>query len=146
MHELLLFGQIPASRHEQLLKILAGVTAMQPQRIIERHAVYKPAKGPIQQRVQVGGSQAIQQQKMQKEKLAQNSEMFYIQLVQDVDVESFGEGSNQGENDDQKPWTMQFQDVPIPGKRPVVLRQTSKVEIVDSDPHQFMVAAGNTYV
>lgn len=137
MHELLLFGQVPASRHEQLLKILAGVTAMQPHRIIERHAVYKPAKGPIQQRVQVGGSQSIQQQKLQKEKLAQSTDMFYVQLVQEVDDTT---------SPSQNPWTMQFQDVPIPGKRPVVLRQTSKIELVDSDAHQFMVAAGNTYV
>ena len=42
MHELLLFGQIAASRHDQVLNILAGVAAMQPVAVFEKHLVFKP--------------------------------------------------------------------------------------------------------
>lgn len=154
MHELLLFGQVPAVRHEQVLKILAGLCAMQPQRVIERHAVYKPTQVPGQQKVaQAGGSQTIQQQRPSKEKQTQNVELFYVQLVQALNERDFGESVQNGTHSaavtnstPEKPWTMQFQDVPQPGKRAVLLRQTSKTKITEGDAHQFMLAQGNRFV
>ncbi|KAH0141667.1 hypothetical protein KCU86_g23856, partial [Aureobasidium melanogenum] len=44
MHELLLYGQVPLERHDQVLKILAGVAAMQPQTLFERHLIYRPMR------------------------------------------------------------------------------------------------------
>lgn len=46
MHELLLFGQVRPAQHFQVLSILAGIAAMQPQPILERHLVFKPASRP----------------------------------------------------------------------------------------------------
>ncbi|KAI9708021.1 MAG: Mediator of RNA polymerase II transcription subunit 18 [Bogoriella megaspora] len=63
MQELLLYGQVPASRHSQVLNILAGIAAMQPRRVVERHLLYKP--NIPGQRAQVGGSQSINQKKSQ---------------------------------------------------------------------------------
>lgn len=44
MHEFLLFGQVPASRHEQALNILSGVTASQPTAFAEQHQIFAPRK------------------------------------------------------------------------------------------------------
>jgi hypothetical protein len=46
MHELLLFGQIRPTQYSQVLSILAGIAAMQPQPILERHLVFKPTRPP----------------------------------------------------------------------------------------------------
>ncbi|WPH01069.1 Hypothetical protein R9X50_00390400 [Acrodontium crateriforme] len=44
MHELLLFTQIPASRHDQVLHVLAGVTAAQPIECREQNLIYMQTK------------------------------------------------------------------------------------------------------
>ena len=46
MHELSLYGQVTFARYEQVLNILAGVAAMQPQRVFERNIIYKPTREP----------------------------------------------------------------------------------------------------
>lgn len=48
MHSLSLYGLVPAPRHEQVLNILAGLAAMQPQPIYERHIVYRPLQASSQ--------------------------------------------------------------------------------------------------
>jgi len=82
MHELLLFGQVPASRHNQVLNVLAGIAAMQPQPILEKHLVYKPNRKPGSgSQKQVGGAQDIQKPGAQA---VQAQDLFYMQLVADV--------------------------------------------------------------
>ncbi|KAF2100577.1 hypothetical protein NA57DRAFT_74181 [Rhizodiscina lignyota] len=155
MHEVLLFGQVPWGRHEQVLKILAGLCAMQPQRVIERHAVYKPSQAPTQQRgVQVGGSQTIQQQQRpNRDRPVQSTELFYVQAIQSLEESDLGDKIPNGSETNgttnvmkKQSWAMQFQDVPQPGKRAVILRQTTKSKIVDGDAHEFMVTQGNTFI
>ncbi|KAI9715964.1 MAG: hypothetical protein M1812_005598 [Candelaria pacifica] len=89
MHELLLFGQVPTSRHDQLLKIIAGIAAMQPQRVLERHLIFKPSRksGPAGRKV--GGSQGIQSSQMQALQGQMHGEMFYMQLVGEVREDDF---------------------------------------------------------
>ncbi|KAL9098101.1 MAG: hypothetical protein Q9163_006175, partial [Psora crenata] len=78
MHELLLFAQIPSSRHTQLLNILAGVSAMQPVPILEKHLVFKPNRQPGHRKaVQVGAAQDVQKQ-VQAQTLG---DVFYLQVV-----------------------------------------------------------------
>ena len=89
MHELLLFAQVPASRHDQLLKIIAGIAAMQPQRVLERHLIFKPSKKPGTGGRKVGGSQGIQNTQMQALQGQVHGEMFYMQLVGEVRKEHF---------------------------------------------------------
>lgn len=158
MHELSLFGQVPASRHNQVLQVLAGIAAMQPQQVVERHFVYKPIRIAAQ-RAQVGGSQAVQSQKINAQ--AQTSkEVFYMQLVRDI---SGGDKSNSSRsalfngadgaidvNTEQKEpsvpsksdWSMQFYDIPEAGKHPVVSRMMNKTDITDGDAHLSMKGLG----
>ncbi|KAK5158637.1 hypothetical protein LTR04_005172 [Oleoguttula sp. CCFEE 6159] len=153
MHELSIFGQVPAARHEQVLNILAGVAAMQPQRVLELHVVYAPSRSRIDRNAPVkGGTQDI----AQKKKSAQAAgDVFYQQLVRDVREQEFGRVSSfafeleskSGETvtepglsdsqPSQKPWTLQFYDVPEPGKRTVVSRVYSITEITRGDAHRF---------
>ncbi|MBE7181452.1 MAG: hypothetical protein INR71_09635 [Terriglobus roseus] len=145
MQELLLFGQVPAARHEQVLKILAGATAMQPQAVLERHAVYRPAQAPRAAVQQVGGSQDIQQQKTQKQRQSQSTELFYLQLVQDLyrDAAAPANGELDAQwTDRDGSWSMQYHDVPLPGQKSVLQRQISRIDVVEGSPHQFMASQG----
>ncbi|KAL2355707.1 mediator complex, subunit Med18 [Cryomyces antarcticus] len=162
MHELSIFGQVPAARHEQVLNILAGVAAMQPQRVLELHVVYAPSRSRIDRNAPVkGGTQDI----AQKKKSAQAAgDVFYQQLVRDVREQEFGRVSSfafelesklgetvtePGLSDSQpsqKPWTLQFYDVPEPGKRTVVSRVYSITEITRGDAHRFAKGLQYRYV
>lgn len=84
MHELLLYGQVPAIRHTQLLHILAGIAATQPQPILETHLVFKPNRTPGSgTQKQVGGAQDIQKTRTTTTE-SQAQELYYMQLVADV--------------------------------------------------------------
>src|SRR2546423_395569 len=147
MHELLLFGQVPPARHGQLLQILAGISGMQPVRIIERHLIFKPKKSPRQWTVHVGGTQAVQEKTNPK---AQQGELFYKQLVGVVQEEDFGgsekvpavargedavmEDTEAGQDSsasrpdgrydfNKQVWSLNFYDQPeVAGRRPVTSR------------------------
>ncbi|KAJ9642525.1 Mediator of RNA polymerase II transcription subunit 18 [Coniosporium tulheliwenetii] len=136
MHELLLFGQVPRARHEQVLSVLTGVAAMPPRR-----------------------------DKRQQALLAQlNKDLYYTQLVQTLTEQDF-RGSTENTQSSgvtnggrggldggemiraQGPWAMQFNDLPEPGdKRPVTLRYTTTTDVVDGNPHEYMTALGYSYV
>jgi mediator of RNA polymerase II transcription subunit 18 len=154
MHELLLYGQVPASRHEQLLNILAGITAMQPQRVVERHALYKPTRSYAPTLVQRGGTQGVQnaQKQVQNQRV---TDLHYTHLVKTVEENDFGEkaeavnSTNAVHDDDshmENPWAIQFQDTPEPGKRPASLRYASVTEVIQGDVQQYMVSFGYRYV
>ena len=97
MHELLLFGQIPASRHDQVLNILAGIAAMQPVPVLEKHLVFKPNRLPASTRPkQVGAAQDIQKAQMQALQAQTQGDLFYMQMVVDVS----GAGGRDGEQSD----------------------------------------------
>ncbi|KAI9764669.1 MAG: Mediator of RNA polymerase II transcription subunit 18, partial [Candelina submexicana] len=89
MHELLLFAQVPTSRHDQLLKIIAGIAAMQPQRVLERHLIFKPSRKPGPGGRKAGGSQGVQSSQMQALQGQMHGEMFYMQLVGEMREEDF---------------------------------------------------------
>ena len=46
MHELLLFGVVGPNQHDQILSLLAGLTAMQPVPLLEQHHLFKPTRAP----------------------------------------------------------------------------------------------------
>jgi hypothetical protein len=82
MHELLLHASIPSSRHEQVLSILAGVAAMQPISILEKHLIFKPSRPPPS-----GGKAGPQQGQAGQMKALQgqmHGGLFYLKLVQEV--------------------------------------------------------------
>ena len=96
MHELSLFGQVPSWRHEQVLKILAGIAGMQPQRVLERHLIFKPSRSPTQRGGQVGGSQGVQAAQIQALQGQMHGDLFYLQLVGDISPGFFGQGETIG--------------------------------------------------
>ena len=99
MHELLLFGQVSLLQHDQMLKILAGVAAMQPRAIVERHLLYKPRnrvtnnnKPNVKPGAPVSQIQALQAQ--------MHGDVFYLQLVgnmsSDIHIASTGKSEDKG--------------------------------------------------
>ncbi|KAF2117828.1 mediator complex, subunit Med18 [Lophiotrema nucula] len=154
MHELLLYGQVPESRHEQLLKILAGVAAMQPRHVVERHLVYKPQREPEEPGAHLrrGGTQNVGV----KFKQVGQKDLYFTQLVQRLSVEDFNKSeTNQpglviadGESAPESKWTFEFQDVPQPvnENHGVLDRMTHSTEVLSGNVHEYMAQIGNQFV
>lgn len=168
MHELLLFGQVPSERHDQLLKILAGVAAMQPHTIVERHLVFKPRR-PIASGTRAPTKPGTQVQAIQSQI---QGDLFYLQLVGNMTASAapatgdllaqLPEGGSQlavdgpSSEDNGKalakdkaidltahPWSLEFRDLPeIQGRRPVTSRLMASVAITEGDPLGVMEALG----
>ena len=108
MHELLLHASVPGHRHDQILSILAGVAAMQPIPVLEKHLIFKPSRPPSitgkagpQQGGQAG--QAGQAGQMKALQGQMHGDLFYLKVVEEVKGEpaAFGEQSSgtNGEGD-----------------------------------------------
>jgi mediator of RNA polymerase II transcription subunit 18 len=152
MHELLLYGQLPSPRHEQVLKILAGHAAMQPRRVLERHIIYKPTREPEEPGAHLGrggGSQTIGGKPV-KQGTVKN--LFYTKLVQKLDQGDFGCAeakpadnkrlSANVKSGEEPKWSFEFQDLPDTGDRGVSARLTASTDLLSGDPHAWMVATG----
>ncbi|KAI4232608.1 MAG: hypothetical protein LQ352_008321 [Teloschistes flavicans] len=96
MHELLLHASVPAYRQKQVLNILAGIAAMQPQTFHERHLVYKPTRQANRVPTQVGGSQAVKSQGNTVQATMQG-DLFFLHVVEDLAEEAESErGGDEG--------------------------------------------------
>jgi mediator of RNA polymerase II transcription subunit 18 len=152
MHELLLSGQVLLSRHEQVLKIFAGVTGMQPRRVFKRHILYKPLREPEEPGLhrKRGGTQDVA---VKNTKQTANKDLYVTQLVQQLDEDDFsnGGGPRDAKEDSLKAgdgtrWTWLFNDVPEAGDRDGVnVRMTHTTDILHGDVHAYMVDSGNQY-
>ena len=97
-HELLLFGQVPASRHEQVLSILAGIAAMQPQPLVEKHLMFKPARiPPVPRSGQTGAVQGVPNPQIQTIQAQTQGDVFYLQLVTEVETTTDPKEHGQGD-------------------------------------------------
>lgn len=152
MHELSLYGQVFAGRYDQVLKILAGVAAMQPSYIVERRIVYKPHREPEEpgSNLRRGGTQAIA---VKQTKQTAAPALYYTNLVQSLSEKDFGTGQgfphDKGKSlsadvdDGEEPvWSMLFEDLPDTGDRGVSIRFTNSTDLLSGDPHALMLAAG----
>lgn len=82
MQELLLFGQVPLARHDYVLSVLAGIAAMQPKPILEKHLVFKPNR-PL---ASVRASSATARQGVSTSQLQTFpalGDLFYLEVVID---------------------------------------------------------------
>lgn len=147
MHELLLYGQVPSGRHDQVLKILAGVAAMQPTRILQRCVVYKPVREPEEPGLNVrrGGTQNIAVKQVKPAAAA--AALYYTKLIQKLTDEDFGQDnvtnlSADVKDGDEPKWSMRWEDIPDTGDRGVSIRFTNTTDLLSGDPHTHMVAAG----
>ena len=135
---------------------------MQPHRVVERHAIYKPTRPRVQLAVQVGGSQAVQSTQKQALQKQLSKDMFYVTLVQrfgdneslvgdDAKGEEVLLGGNEkseerkGINANDGSWSIKMTDVPEPAKRPVTLRSVSVTDVLEGDVHAHMLALGYRY-
>jgi mediator of RNA polymerase II transcription subunit 18 len=84
MHELLLLGQVPARRHDQLLQILAGIAGMTPAAVAEDHLVFRPKHIPAQKEAPIGASQVVQDQRVQALQGQMKGDLFHLQVVVDA--------------------------------------------------------------
>ena len=156
MHDLLLYGQVPAPRHEQVKKILAGVAAMQPRRVLERHVVYRPQRDPDEPGAHLsggGGTQTIAN-KNPRQKPQAAKDLFYTRTVQKLADDDFGRPvssdrqpavdalSHEGTMGFEPKWSIEFQDLPDTGDRGVSIRLTTSTDLLTGDPHTYMVANG----
>ncbi|KAF9738759.1 hypothetical protein PMIN06_008963 [Paraphaeosphaeria minitans] len=152
MHELLLYGQLPPPRHEQVLKILAGHAAMQPRRVLERHIIYKPTREPEEPGAHLGrggGSQTVGGKPV-KQGTVKN--LFYTKLVQKLDQGDFGRADDKPadsnhlsanvKSGEEPKWSFEFQDLPDTGDRGVCARLTASTDLLSGDPHAWMLATG----
>lgn len=152
MHELLLYGQVPVLRHEQVLKILAGVAAMQPRRVLERRILYQPLREPEEpgSNLRRGGTQAVG---VKQAKQTAAPALYYTKLVQKLGQDDFGaedglphqDGkllSADVEDGDEPVWSALFEDTPDTGDRGVSIRFTNTTDLSSGDPHAYMIASG----
>lgn len=152
MHELLLYGQVSASRHDQVLKILVGVTAMQPRRILQRRIIYKPEREPDEpgSHLRRGGTQAVAVK--QKQQTTTPTQLYYTYLVQRLSEEDFDWGNGKAidtlsadvdfEGGEEARWSVLFEDIPDTGDRGVSIRFTNTTDLIGGDPHVFATASG----
>ncbi|KAK4691231.1 hypothetical protein P7C71_g5721, partial [Lecanoromycetidae sp. Uapishka_2] len=141
MHELLLFGQIPPSRHGQILNILIGVATMQPVSLFEKHLVFRPNKAPSSVQGELSYMQLVADVAA-----SPNKESSQEDVDVDMDHEE-NEGLNaaqalsQGKDTKKERWILQFRDLPeVARPRAVTSRLISDVPIISGDPIKFMSA------
>ncbi|EAS33024.2 RNA polymerase II mediator complex subunit Srb5 [Coccidioides immitis RS] len=163
MHEHSLFAPVPAAQHHDLLQQLAGVTAMQPNRIYERRLVFKPYRKPGYLKPRPGGSQDVQAPEVQRLNKMLNGGLYHVQVVGEVKLTDFGthpstvdatmggtDFGNQHQNEydiSNQSWRIEFKDIPDAGTGSAVtsrLISTSRVPYGDIVP--VMKAWGYDYV
>jgi mediator of RNA polymerase II transcription subunit 18 len=157
MHEVLLYGQLPAARHDQLLNVLAGLSAMQPKRVIERHVLFKPTRGPVQLDIVRGagaGAGGQAQPKKKQQQVQQTGELYHTHLVKDLEEEDFGSAENgdhrmdldeSSEDEEKSVWRLRFEDVPEGGKRTAILRMVENTDLPEGDSQAYMEGLGYRY-
>jgi mediator of RNA polymerase II transcription subunit 18 len=150
MHELNLYGQVIFERYEQVLNILAGVAAMQPQRILERHIIYKPLREPDEPGANLGRRGGTQQVTQKQKQVAAPVVLYHTKLIQQLDEDDFDSLPKEGgeslsadiEDGDEPVWSQVFNDIPDTGDRGVSIRFTNTTDLMSGDPHAHMLASG----
>lgn len=155
-YELLLEDQIWQARHEQVLKVLAGVAGHQPVPLLRRQIVYQPDREPEEalSHLRRGGSQAVDlkattktaQQKQQKQ--ARARDLYCTRLHQELDPHDLDPARRQNDKSNPKPdngttWSWVFEEVPIAGGREgITVRKACSTDIVTRDPHAYLLDSG----
>ncbi|KAI5242832.1 hypothetical protein E4T43_04493 [Aureobasidium subglaciale] len=141
MHEFLLYGQVPLERHEQVLKILAGIAAMQPQTLFERHLIYKPLRLP----------QDSKPNKKFPNKPVKPQTLTFQHLIRQLDLSEFGKdspillepGSNEDVTQPVNTWRIKVQETPEPETKTLVLRQATETVLDNDSLRNFLDPANN---
>jgi len=121
MHELSLFGQVPLARLEQVLNILAGLSAMQPRPLYEAHTILAP-RPPTKDANKPTSKRATRED---------NKPTTYQHLIQPLQLSDFG-----SDPEARKPETeaeaqesllrIRTSDVPEPETKAFILRRVEE--------------------
>jgi mediator of RNA polymerase II transcription subunit 18 len=141
MHEFLLYGQVPVERHEQVLKILAGVAAMQPQPLFERHLIYRPLRS----------NEDNKPNKKFPNKPVKPQTLTFQHLVRQLDQSDFGKPSpillESASNDKASlpayAWRIKTQETPEPEIKTLILRQATETVLDNDQLRSFLDPANN---
>ena len=135
------------------MKILAGVAAVQPRRVLQRCIIYKPRREPEEPGLNVrrGGTQnvAVKQTKPATAAAA----LYYTKLIQRLSEDDFGTEngllqsngkvlSADVKDGEESKWSMRWEDIPDTGDRGVSIRFTNTTDLLSGDPHAQMIAVG----
>ncbi|KAK0260903.1 hypothetical protein B0A54_01286 [Friedmanniomyces endolithicus] len=124
MHEFSLYSQIPATRHGQVLQILAGVTASQPTSTLEQTLIYQQAR-----LTETGTSKKAS---AGRQNAVPASRLSYHKLVRDL----------KGSDGEKGPWTFRAEDVPLPGMPNFVSRATTEHVLGEAELENFRQGNG----
>ena len=120
MHESLLYSQIPAVRHNQVLHILAGVTATQPIDFSEHHLVYQQLKN----------AESTAPKKGQAAQANRTAQLSYYKLIRDCSVE-----------EEPKPWRLRKEEQPEAGVKDVISRSVGERAATEEDLERFKLGS-----
>ncbi|KAK5107902.1 hypothetical protein LTR62_000562 [Meristemomyces frigidus] len=120
MQEFLLFSQIPHSRHDQVLQILAGVTASRATPTKQQTLIYSYPPKPTNT-----------SKKAATNKQTQPSAPMHVKLVRDL------------QHGDKQPWTLRTEDVPQPGITNTISRTVSERLLSDTELETFRQGAAS---
>lgn len=158
MHELSLYGSVPAVRHDGLVQQLAGVCCMQPQHVEEVHLVFKARQPAGLDKMQSSGSSQAnsqQQQEVQKLRTMLQSGVYFVQLIGKIGdrstITEYNEAYEAGTNGDapqqssdsrKVEWTFEFKDTPEAGQQATNTRLISRTNFEDGDLIPFLSLFG----
>lgn len=120
MHEFLLFSQVPVTRHDQVLHILAGVCASQPTKLTEQHLIYRQTRLLDAGTSKKGGPP--------KQQSAQAQRPSYHKLIREVDLAT---------RQQLGPWTGRAEELPQAGVSVAVSRSVDERTMDESELERF---------
>jgi hypothetical protein len=132
VYEMFLMGQVPESHVEQVLDILAGLTASQPRRRIERHVIYRPDRAAPEKEVPKGGQQTIVQPKSQPI-FTGSKDLSLTRLVKDLKEEDFGASQETNEF-----WRSVHWELPTASQKEAILRAVLESTFQSKEPEKYM--------
>lgn len=149
MHELSLYGSVPAEQYHKILQQLAGVTCMQPQDAEEVHVILKSRIPPGLEKAQgSSGAQGSQQQQQEFQRLKGllQGGIYNVKLVGKIvakrsrdDLPANGTDAERDHQDQIArqgqgiEWTLEFKDTPNAGKQATNTRLISRTKLGSGD-------------
>src|ERR1700710_511943 len=110
MQEVFLYGQVDDQRHSEVLSILSGLTASEPESLFERRVIFRPTKASSAA-VFVGGTQTINTRPVAAN---QSRDTFFTQLVKQIYRSDFGKTVSPDEA--RGGWSRHFYNTPEPNQ------------------------------
>lgn len=142
MQELILFSSIPQTRRQQILSVLAGLTATPtPRPILEYHHILRPAIDPpniVQQTY--GASQDIDPGKLAKRPKANADQYVFSDLIENVMLRRNDTTEPYGEpyGGEETRWLWQLADTPDAASRSVIARRKTMKRVRDDELSTFL--------